>query len=126
MLKPDGRVKVLDFGLARSADAAESGDAFSPDSPTVTSAAEVCSPTIPGVILGTAPYMSPEQARGKPVDKRCEIFSFGCVLYEYLTGRMVFRGDSATDSVGAVLHKEPIGHCFRRRLPMCYCSCDDA
>ena len=78
-VREDGTVKVLDFGLAKALDTTPQGD---PDqSPTVTAAA-----TQMGVIMGTAAYMSPEQARGKPVDKRSDIWAFGCVLYEMLTG----------------------------------------
>ncbi len=108
MVTPQDRVKVLDFGLARTADGATSSAnaAALPDSPTVTTPV-VHSPTIPGVIMGTAGYMSPEQARGKPVDKRSDIFSFGCVLYEMLTGSGLFAGETVTDSLGAILHREP-------------------
>ncbi len=109
MVTPDGVLKVLDFGLARTGDGAPSTTkAPAPaDSQTVTSPARFAnSPTIPGVIMGTAGYMSPEQARGKPVDKRSDIFSFGCVLYEMLTGTMPFRGETVADSIGATLHKE--------------------
>ena len=109
MVTPEGVVKVLDFGLARTAEGAPSSTnaAALSDSPTVTSPARFAhSPTIPGVIMGTAGYMSPEQARGKPVDKRSDIFSFGCVLYEMLTGTMPFRGETVADSIGATLHKE--------------------
>jgi len=109
MLSGDGLVKVLDFGLARTADDAGSATnaaAFA-DSPTITSPARLAhSPTIPGVVMGTAGYMSPEQARGKPVDKRSDIFSFGCVLYEMLTGVLPFRGETVADFIGATLHME--------------------
>ncbi len=107
MVRPDGTVKVLDFGLARAMTDDSTSAAAMPDSPTVTSPARVASPTIPGVIMGTAGYMSPEQARGRPVDKRSDIFSFGCVLYEMLTGAQPFRGETVTDSLGAILHREP-------------------
>ncbi len=104
VVTPEGRAKVLDFGLAKGFDdepAASSGT--SPTmSPTVTSAG-----TVAGLILGTAAYMSPEQARGKPLDRRTDIWSFGCVLYECLAGGMLYRGESVSDSIGAILHKEP-------------------
>jgi Tol biopolymer transport system component len=110
MITPEGVAKVLDFGLARSEDAPATSSiptaGFSPDSPTVTRLPPVHSPTIPGVIMGSAGYMSPEQARGKPVDKRSDIFSFGCVLYEMLTGAQPFRGETVADAIGATLHKE--------------------
>jgi serine/threonine protein kinase len=109
MITPEGMVKVLDFGLARTADSIASTNAapFPADSPTVTSPVAMNSPTIPGAIMGTAGYMSPEQARGRPVDKRSDIFSFGCVLYEMLTGTQPFRGETVSDSLGAVLHRDP-------------------
>jgi serine/threonine-protein kinase len=110
MVTPDGIVKVLDFGLARTAEGASSSTnmpGVRADSPTLTSPAPIHSPTIPGAIMGTAGYMSPEQARGKPVDKRSDIFSFGCVLYEMLTGVGPFPGETVTDSLGAILHREP-------------------
>lgn len=110
MVTPEGAVKVLDFGLARTEEGTplSSAAAIRPDSPTVTTPAVplIHSPTIPGVIMGTAGYMSPEQARGKTVDKRSDIFSFGCVLYEMLTGIMPFRGETVADCIGATLHKE--------------------
>src|ERR1700693_4900915 len=98
---PEGKVKVLDFGLAK----AFAGDAASEDpsnSPTLSRAA-----TMQGVILGTAAYMSPEQARGKAVDKRTDIWAFGCVLYELLTTKQAFRGETLTDTLAAVLEREP-------------------
>ena len=98
---PDGVVKVLDFGLARALDPAEgSGTAASP---TITSPAM----TRAGVILGTAAYMSPEQARGRVVDARTDVWAFGCVVFELLTGRCAFEGETITDVLGAIVHKEP-------------------
>ena len=104
-ISADGRVKVLDFGLAKAL-ATSAGDSGTGNdlsqSPTVMS-----SPTVAGVILGTAAYMSPEQARGKPVDKRSDIFAFGIVLYEMLTGAVMFAGDTVSDTLAAVLRAEP-------------------
>jgi len=94
--------KVLDFGLAKSLER-ESGIASDLSrSPTISLAA-----TRAGVILGTAPYMSPEQARGRPADRRSDIWAFGCVLYELLSGRQAFTGDSASDVLASVLKSEP-------------------
>lgn len=104
-LTDDGRVKVLDFGLAKALDAGAaslSGDREMFISPTMTGMASRL-----GVIVGTAAYMSPEQAKGKPVDKRADIWAFGCVLYEMLTGQRVFAGEDVTDFVVAVMTKEP-------------------
>jgi len=98
---PEGKVKVLDFGLAK-AFAGESADSNPAESPTLSVAA-----TMHGVILGTAAYMSPEQARGKAVDKRTDIWAFGCVLYELLTGKQAFAGDDITDILAAVVRAEP-------------------
>ena len=100
---PEGRVKVLDLGLAKAFDTkvTDSGPDVSL-SPTIVSDG-----TQPGVILGTAEFMSPEQARGKSVDKRTDIWSFGCVLYELLTGRRIFGGETATDVLAAILTAEP-------------------
>jgi serine/threonine protein kinase len=105
MLTAEGVPKVLDFGLARQSESFGSTTDVSPDSPTIT-APPVHSPTIPGAIMGTAGYMSPEQARGRQVDKRSDIFSFGCVLFELLTGTKPFAGDTIADVLGATLHKE--------------------
>ncbi len=114
-LKPDnikitreGVIKVLDFGLARTEEGPSSSVVAQglADSPTVTSPVRMHSPTVPGVIMGTPGYMSPEQARGKPVDKRSDIFSFGCVLFEMLSGQMPFHGETVADAIGATLHKE--------------------
>jgi eukaryotic-like serine/threonine-protein kinase len=99
---PQGVVKVLDFGLAAIAQPL-AGDTSNPaNSPTLT-----FSPTRAGMIMGTAAYMSPEQARGRPVDRRSDIFAFGVVFYEMLTGRQAFAGETVTDTLAAVLTKDP-------------------
>ena len=101
-VREDGSVKVLDFGLAKALESApHSSDAS--QSPTITSPAM----TRMGVILGTAAYMSPEQARGKPADKRADIWAFGCVLYEMLTGRRAFLGEDTTEILASVVKTEP-------------------
>jgi serine/threonine-protein kinase len=101
-LTPNGEVKILDFGLAKALQDPVPGDeADLSQSPTMTAAA-----TQAGGILGTAAYMSPEQARGQEADRRTDIWAFGCVLYEMLTGASPFVGETASDSIGAVLHKE--------------------
>ncbi len=102
-LTPAGVVKVLDFGLAKATARrqAASRQDFS-HAPTMTAMR-----TRDGVILGTAAYMSPEQARGKPVDKRTDIWAFGCVLYEMLTGANLFRGETVSDTIAAILNREP-------------------
>jgi serine/threonine protein kinase len=102
-LRPDGTVKVLDFGLAKAMDPVGNAANMS-QSPTITTPAMM---TGVGVILGTAAYMSPEQARGKTVDKRTDIWSFGCVLYQMLTGRSAFAGETVSDTIVAVLEREP-------------------
>jgi serine/threonine-protein kinase len=98
---PDGKVKVLDFGLAK-AFAGDQADLNLSNSPTLSNAA-----TQQGVILGTAAYMSPEQARGKPVDKRADIWAFGVVLFEMLNPRGMFEGHTVSDTLAAVLMREP-------------------
>jgi Tol biopolymer transport system component/tRNA A-37 threonylcarbamoyl transferase component Bud32 len=100
-IRPDGSVKVLDLGLARAVDPG-TDRVDSSLSPTMTTPA-----TLAGSILGTAAYMSPEQARGKPLDKRTDIFSFACVLYECLTGRQAFSGETVSDTISAILRSEP-------------------
>jgi eukaryotic-like serine/threonine-protein kinase len=98
---PEGKVKVLDFGLAK-AFAGDGGNDDPSNSPTLSAAA-----TMQGTILGTAAYMSPEQARGKACDKRTDIWAFGCVVYELLTGKQAFHGESTTEILAAVLRGEP-------------------
>jgi serine/threonine protein kinase/Tol biopolymer transport system component len=100
-LRIDGTVKVLDFGLAKTADTASPTTSLSM-SPTLTSPA-----TQVGVILGTAAYMSPEQAKGKPADRRGDVWAFGCVVYEMLTGTRPFDGEDVADVFAAVLRAEP-------------------
>jgi len=102
-LTKDGHVKVLDFGLAKAVESTSAAlDMI--NSPTITSPAMM---TGVGVILGTAGYMSPEQAKGRAADKRSDIWAFGCVLYEMLTGRQAFQGETISDTLAAVLKEEP-------------------
>ncbi len=114
-IRPDGSVKVLDFGLAKSG---LSGAEVSHDSPTLAH-----SPTIVGAILGTAAYMAPEQARGKVVDKRADIWAFGVVLHEMLTGKRTFEGEDLTETLASVVKTDPdltvIPHKVRRLLKKC-------
>jgi serine/threonine-protein kinase len=133
---PDGKVKVLDFGLAKAL-AGDQADLNLSNSPTLSDAA-----TQQGVILGTAAYMSPEQARGKAVDKRADIWAFGCVLYEMLTGRVAFQGDDVSEILASVikgdvrldllpanLHprvREVITRCLQKDLRRRYSSITDA
>src|SRR6202163_2845176 len=95
----DGRVKILDFGLAKLTHAEEGSQVT--DLPTATAGTE------PGVVLGTLGYMSPEQVRGRPADARSDIFSFGAILYEMLSGRRAFHGDTAADTISAILREDP-------------------
>jgi serine/threonine protein kinase/WD40 repeat protein len=105
-ITPDGTVKVLDFGLAKQTGLAtqsrDSDGAVTPNSPTFTMGM-----TEAGMILGTAAYMSPEQARGKPVDKRADIWAFGVVLYELLTGQRLFQGEDLTETLASVVKEQP-------------------
>jgi len=100
-ITPEGKVKILDFGLAKAFRNEAAGIDLS-QSPTITDQM-----THPGVIMGTAAYMSPEQAKGKPADKRADIWAFGCILYECLTGKRAFEGETATEIVAAILKGEP-------------------
>src|SRR4029079_6951490 len=102
-VRPDGTVKVLDFGLAKALDPAGSLPNVS-QSPTITTPAMM---TGVGVILGTAAYMSPEQARGKPIDTRTDVWAFGCVLFEMLTGQRAFEGELLSDVLAAILKTDP-------------------
>jgi TolB-like protein/Tfp pilus assembly protein PilF len=101
MIRPDGVVKILDFGIAKLA--GEQSE-LNLDSEAATA---VQASTTPGMIIGTAAYMSPEQARGKQIDARSDVFSFGVVLYEMLSGKQPFEGENALDVIGSILHKEP-------------------
>jgi len=110
-ITPEGKVKILDFGLARAfLDQSPAGGIA--DSPTIT--AEM---TRPGVILGTAAYMSPEQAKGKSVDRRVDIWAFGCILYECLTAKMAFPGETITEVLASILKGEPDWEELPKDLP---------
>jgi len=122
-VRPDGTVKILDFGLAKALNTSveavsdrhsDVGDQRSPlqDSPTISAAA-----TRQGMILGTAAYMSPEQARGKTVDRRCDIWSFGAVLFEMLSGKQAFPGEDVSHTLAAVIMKEPDWEALPATIP---------
>ncbi|HUF70532.1 MAG TPA: protein kinase, partial [Longimicrobiales bacterium] len=112
-VRPDGTVKVLDFGLARAMEPTGTAPASQTTSPTITRPAHLRegyggqAMTQAGIILGTAAYMSPEQAKGHAVDRRTDVFAFACVLYECLTGRRAFEGETITETLAAVIHKQP-------------------
>jgi Tol biopolymer transport system component len=111
-VREDGTVKVLDFGLAKALDSTVANPNVT-NSPTLTMAAM----TGAGVILGTAAYMSPEQARGRVADKRSDIWAFGCVLYEMLAGKRAFSGEDVTDIIAAVVRDEPDWSAFPGTVP---------
>jgi serine/threonine protein kinase len=108
----DSTVKVLDFGLAKAGDMESSEVEGLSNSPTLRTLA-----SSPGMILGTAAYMSPEQAKGRPVDRRTDIFAFGCVFYEMLTGKRVFEGEDVSDTLAAVLRAEPDWNAVPKEVP---------
>jgi eukaryotic-like serine/threonine-protein kinase len=105
-ITPDDAVKVLDFGLAKLETGGKVGESSWSVGDLTHSPTQIAG-TVHGVLLGTAPYMSPEQARGKPVDKRTDVWAFGCLLYEMLTGRPAFRGETTTDVLATILEREP-------------------
>jgi len=109
---PEGKVKILDFGLAKAFEDEVPVTDIS-QSPTLTEEM-----TRAGVILGTAAYMSPEQAKGKPVDKRADIFAFGAVLYELLTGKRAFEGETVTDTLASILARDPEWEALPDRTPL--------
>src|SRR5262249_37407076 len=113
--------KVLDFGLAKAIEAGTDGPAKAgyyvqgaSVSPTLTTPAM----TAVGMILGTAAYMSPEQARGRPLDRRTDIWAFGCVLFEMLTGKRAFPGDDITDTLAAIVRGEPEWNALPADVPV--------
>ena len=110
---PDDAAKVLDFGLAKGSP--DSG--LSDTSHGLSMSPTIAAPTMAGVILGTAAYMSPEQARGRKLDRRTDIWSFGCVLYEMLTGQAAFGGDTVTDLLAAVVKDEPAWDLLPAEVP---------
>lgn len=109
---PDGKVKVLDFGLARAYAGETAGEGEVASAPTMTAAM-----TQIGTVLGTAAYMSPEQARGKEVDRRTDIWAFGVLLFEMLTGRQLFVGETASDTMAGILKSEPEWDLLPQGLP---------
>ena len=112
-IRPDGTVKVLDFGLAKALEPVDAAASAALSSPTITSPAL----TRMGVILGTASYMSPEQAKGRAADKRSDVWAFGCVLYEMLTGRRTFEGDEVSETLASVLRSDPDWTALPRETP---------
>ena len=113
-LRADGTVKILDFGLAKAVEVGGVSGTNVSMSPTITTPAQM---TNTGMILGTAAYMSPEQAKGRPVDKRADVWAFGAVLYEMLTGRRSFEGDDVSDTLAAILRSTPDWAALRPETP---------
>ena len=111
----DGNVKVLDFGVAKALSSA----AETPDLPPTITATEFR----PGSVIGTPAYMSPEQARGQAVDKRTDIWSFGCVLFEMLTGVLAFPGETTSDRIAAVLERQPKWEALPASTPASFAAC---
>ena len=111
-ITPEGKVKLLDFGLAKAIAEEKSPDDLS-RSPTLTREG-----TEHGLILGTASYMSPEQARGQSLDRRTDVWSFGCVMYEVLTGRKAFPGETVSDIVASILARDPVWKALPERTPV--------
>ena len=107
-------MKVLDFGLAKAMEPVGSTPPSISLSPTITTPAMM---TGVGVVLGTAAYMSPEQAKGRAADKRSDVWSFGCVLYEMLTGRRAFRGEDVSDTLAEVLKGDPDWNALASNVP---------
>src|SRR5437867_2333921 len=114
-LTNDGQVKVLDFGLAKALETGGGASLDLANSPTLTSPAMM---TGIGVILGTAAYMAPEQAKGRPADKRSDVWAFGAVLYEMLTGRRAFEGEDVSETLAAVLKDSPEWNLLPAALPL--------
>jgi Tol biopolymer transport system component len=113
-VRSDGMVKVLDFGLAKALDTTTTSNANVTQSPTITTPAMM---TRVGMILGTAAYMSPEQAKGRSADKRSDVWAFGCVLYEMLTGKRAFGGSDVSDTLAAILRSEPSWNALPANVP---------
>jgi serine/threonine protein kinase len=111
MITAEGRVKLLDFGLAKALWSEPQNTDLS-KSPTITATM-----TLPGVVLGTAAYMSPEQAKGKAVDRRADIWALGCILYECLTGKRAFKGETVTETLAAILKCDPDWQALPSMIP---------
>src|SRR6266446_3204434 len=113
-VRADGTVKVLDFGLAKALEPTGAASSSASMSPTITSPAMM---TGVGMILGTAAYMAPEQAKGRPADKRSDIWAFGCVLFEMLTGTRAFAGDDVADVLAGIIERGPDWHAMPAATP---------